>query len=269
MKNVFRSVQVTFLIILTAILLSGCAGTSTEWLSTDGAVKNLTAMPTERFSSHAAVRTVEETTKQKYFELEIAQKQLEIAEAQKAGSIQATTPEGVALQAVVEMGKAMGKALEVVAQGGGNKYEKILTSTPTPKGVVAETIDSGTGLVSGLANSPAALVGMTGYAIGKVAVKGIENAGDKASDNSTITKTTTTNVASGQESVVNNEGATGAAEKTGTTTEVSAANWAECTTSANGTPSVDEINGCMIGYGYATEVKDGVLYLDGKPYSGV
>jgi len=101
--------------------------------------------------------------------------------------------------------------------------------------------------------------------------------GDRIStsgDNSGVTKTTETTstvaVANDKsQATASGAGATKDKDKEETAaTTVNPMHWEECTTSPNGTPTVDEVNGCMQGYGYKTEVKDGLLYLDGKPYNG-
>ncbi len=100
----------------------------------------------------------------------------------------------------------------------------------------------------------------------------ISTTGDNSGVNKTTTTTNTTTVAAatGQGQATANGGGTSGEkgkEETASTT-VNPLHWQDCTTSPKGTPTIDEVNKCMQDYGYKTEVKDGQLYLDGKPYNG-
>lgn len=115
-------------------------------------------------------------------------------------------------------------------------------------------------------------VKLTDAIMGKIGDK-MTTTGDNSGIAKTTTNTTTNTVATAADKSSATASAPGAAGSKETPeaakgTEVSAANWEECKTSPNGTPSADEVNGCMIGYGYPTSVKDGQIYLDGTPYNG-
>ena len=150
---------------------------------------------------------------------------------------------------MVEMARTMREAFRSLAKRDG-VTEYGLATTPTPKGVIAESIDSAGDSVGKVANTPAALGTAIGVTIGRVASAGIRNAGDTASEGSTITKTTTVNQVSGQESVVNN----GGGEKASGTCSIASAHLSDCRTTTNGPAAPDEYNACLIkDYGYSSD----------------
>lgn len=129
--------------------------------------------------------------------------------------------------------------------------------------------------ISGDVKSVATVGVVTGGAV-KLADSLMDAAGDRISTsgpNSGVTKTTetTSSVAVANDKSQANADMAGSAGKGGTaaTSSVNPVHWNECVTTTGGArPSNDEINGCMIGYGYSTSVVGDQIYLDGKPYSG-
>lgn len=133
--------------------------------------------------------------------------------------------------------------------------------------------------ISGDVKSVATVGVVTGGAV-KLVDSFMGAAGDRINttgDNSGVQKTTTntttntntasTNVGEGQSSA---NGGVSSPAAPGSTTKVDPKHWQDCTTLSTGAATVDETNACMQkDYGYNTEVKDGQLYLDGKPFSGV
>lgn len=188
------------LILIPLLLLTGCSSGTTS-LNTD--LGNIESVSSDmgRYTAWAMVEAKKVEAIQA-IETPIASAEAEVTvildneEKIRAWSQYKTT---VALKdAVVAMAKAL------------TPKSKALDPTPMPKGAVAEGIDSATGFVVGLANSPTAIasaVGVTAVQMTRAAVSG---AGDKTiitgnenSTTSTKTKTTNINHASGVESAVN------------------------------------------------------------------
>lgn len=187
-----RQVILAVLAMVAMLGLTGCAG---QYLEVSEKAIERIPQDIGRFSAHLGVRTQEEKTKQRVADAKKAEAE---AEKTKAANIAVNldTTEKLLAYSLAETNKVLGKAIEALARrDGGNEFG--LATTPTPKGVIAETLDSAGNAIAKVADTPAALAGAVGVAAVKIAKAGIKEAGDdtQTGDNSpvTVTKTTTTN----------------------------------------------------------------------------
>jgi len=205
MKTEFRTWCIsTVILMLLAVAFSGCSAT-TEELNLAG--KAVDRIPTDigRFSSHSVTRAAEEATKQKVVEMKKAMADAEKAQAEAdmkrdAGVVVVLdTPEKISTWSLASLGKqladsnkVMSKALQAFAEKGENPFQ--LATTPTPKGVIAESLDSFGHAVAKIGESPASIAGAVGVTAVKVAKEVGKSSGDKTTlngDGSTVNLTKT------------------------------------------------------------------------------
>lgn len=245
-------------------LLAGCGGTGQGTVSSGLGSASMKTTGKNRNDAWSEVEVKKgdvikdlEATEQKKLDLEIA----------KAQQVQVVldSPEKIAAWNNAQATRDLGEVAKALSKGQSpSPYAAYFTPTPIPKSAVAEVIDSTGNALIGAANSPAGAAGAITYAMvrGANAARGGTNV--TATEGSQVTVNQAT--ADGKSTANAGAGKTADAESS---TEVDPAHWNECITTVGGArPSVLEINGCMIGYGYDTEVRDGVLYLDGRPYNG-
>lgn len=169
--------------------LSGCA--SEQALDLSGKAIDKIPLDVGRFSAHVAVRTAEEKTKQDLLAAEKAKAEADKARYQST-TISLDTPEKIAVASMAEMGRALSDAVRYLARGEGNEYK--LATTPTPKGVIGETIDSIGGAVEKVASTPAALATSLGVTTVEMTKEAVRGAGDKITvdgDKNQVTATKT------------------------------------------------------------------------------
>jgi hypothetical protein len=212
--------------LLVVGLFSGCANEQ-QLLDISGKAVEKLPVDVGRFSAHVAIRSQEEKTKQKFLEAKKAEFE---AEKAKTGSstVAIDTPEKMYMQGMIEMNRTLGKAVVALAsRDGGNEYGMKFDSTPTPKGVIAESIDSLGGAVEKVGNTPAAVATSVGLTAANISRAGIKEAGDKTTVNGdgnqvTATKTKidtrTQNTGDGSATVSGTGGTSGGNEKTKTET---------------------------------------------------
>lgn len=221
---VHRKNIMMLLLIVAVFALSSCAS---EQLALDLGGKAVDKIPIDvgRFSAHVAVRSQEELTKQKFLDAKKAEFE---AEKAKSGlsSVVIDTPEKMYFQGMIEMNRTLGKAVVALAsRDGGNEYGMKFDSTPPPKGVIAETIDSLGGAVEKIGNTPTAVatsVGITAVNISRAAINGAGDKttinGDKNQVTATKTKIDTKTTNTGDGTAAGNEynGTAGGNQKTKT-----------------------------------------------------
>jgi hypothetical protein len=167
--------------------LSGCA--SEQALDLSKSAIDKIPLDVGRFSAHVAVRTAEEKTKQDLLAAEKAKAEADKARYQST-TISLDTPEKIAVASMAEMGRALSDAVRYLARGEGNEYK--LATTPTPKGVIGETIDSIGGAVEKVASTPAALATSLGVTTVKMTKEAMRGAGDKTTVNGDANQITAT-----------------------------------------------------------------------------
>jgi len=182
------------LLIIVPLLLSGCSGLlSNSGIETAG--KAIDRIPSDvgRFSAWAAAVYAQESTKQKLADIEIAEAQADKARAENTRVV-ADTPEKMAIASMLEMGKAMSKALVALAKK--DEHQKTI---PMPKGVIGESLDSLGGAVAKIADTPAAVASAVGITAVKMTGEMAKEIGDKVTvngDENTVTTTKTNTVTS-------------------------------------------------------------------------
>lgn len=204
----------TAALIIFAIMLSSCALTDTSSIELAGKAIDRIPQDVGRFSAWTVAVSAQEATKQKQAEVEIAEAQADKARAESTTVI-ADTPEKMAIASMLEMGKAMSKAIIAMA-----KRDDKQGAIQMPKGVIAESLDSLGGAVAKVADTPAAVASAVGVTAVKISGAMAKEIGDKVTvngDENTVTttksKTTTINSTTGAESPVKVEAATPAVEE--------------------------------------------------------
>ena len=185
-------------LLITLLLLAALPGCSSVMTTEEVALtgKAIERIPTDigRFSSHSVTRAAEEETKQKVVEMKKAMADAEKAQAEAdrqrdAGVVVVLdTPEEISSWSLASIGKqlaesnkAMAKAFQAFAEKGENPYH--LATTPTPKGVIAESLDSLGNAVAKVGESPAAIVSAVGVTAVKMTKEAVSGAGDKPTIN--------------------------------------------------------------------------------------
>lgn len=194
------------LFLILPLLLSSCALTDTSSIELTGKAIDRIPQDVGRFSAWTAAVSAQEQTKQKQAEVEIAEAQADKARAENTRVV-ADTPEKMAIASMLEMGKAMSKALVALA-----KKDEKQGAIPMPKGVFAESLDSLGGAVAKIADTPAAVASAVGVTAVKISGAMAQEIGDKVTVNgdensvtTTKTNTTTINSTTGAESAITTE----------------------------------------------------------------
>lgn len=221
---------VSFILLIVSIP-AGCGITDTSSIELAGKAIDRIPQDIGRFSSHSVTRAAEEATKQKVVEMKKAMADAEKAQAEaekmrdSGVTVVLDTPEKISSWSLASLGrqlaesnKMMAKAFQSFAEKGENPYQ--LATTPTPKGVFAESLDSLGGAVAKIADTPAAVASAVGITAVKMTGAMAEEIGDKVTVNgdentvtTTKTKTTTSNTTTGAESPVKVEQAAPVAEE--------------------------------------------------------
>jgi len=212
----------TIAVLAMAMLgLCGCGGQQYVDLSE----KALDAIPDDvgRFSAHVAVRRAEEKTKQEVVRAEKANEDADRLLDARTVITNPTTDVQAMAAANIELARTTKAIVKYLAKALKKDNEYELATTHTPKGVVAESIDSFGNAAEKIARTPAALATSVGVFISRVAEDGIEGAGDKTTTSGdqnqvslekTNTSTITQNTNTGAEGVATGTTAGQAAENT-------------------------------------------------------
>lgn len=198
LKMLFAALFVVFI-----LALNGCALTDTSSIELAGKAVDRIPQDVGRFSAWTAAVSAQEQTKQKQAEVELAEAQADKARAENTTVI-ADTPEKMAIASMLEMGKAMSKALVALA-----KKDEKQEAIPMPKGVVAESLESAGNAGEKILKTPTAVASAVGKTAVEVAGELAKKIGDKVEINgnenvvkTTKTDTTTINSTTGAESPV-------------------------------------------------------------------